>query len=279
MINPLDFENVVADIQNDISRASSLFNEWMFGQNHYAADPSWLIEGCFLKVMAAAEVLSLPELRGMVFGEYLKIKEGEHGFSNSELDPDGEPYSTPLTRLRLYFRTLQAFVPTSEQNTVRKGVDQILRDIHYVITDTKVFARVPSNEMDVHVRIEAVLKCVFPDLKTKPTLTKQIKNFEPDTGITSIETLIEYKFLSRAEDAPRIADEILADTRGYTSKDWSSFLYVIYETKRFRTEHDWNQFLRESGVPPNTRVIVLSGEPEPVLPLNSTTRSKLKPAR
>jgi hypothetical protein len=105
------------------------------------------------------------------------------------------------------------------------------------------------------------LKCVFPDLKHKPTLTKQIKNFEPDTGIPSIETLIEYKFLSRREDIATIADEVLADTRGYTSRDWNRFLYVIYETNRIRPEKDWNQLLRQSGVPENTTIVVLGGEP------------------
>ncbi len=38
------------------------------------------------------------------------------------------------------------------------------------------------------------------------------------------------------------------------------FLYVIYETKRFRKGSEWNQLLRESDVPESTRVVVLSGE-------------------
>ena len=147
---------------------------------------------------------------------------------------------------------------------MKKDLLQIIRNIHYVITDTAVFATVPANEKDVHLRIEAILKCVFPDLKHKPTLSKQIKNFEPDSGISSLRTLVEYKYVSRKEDVGAIADQLLADTRGYTSKDWERFLYVIYETNRFRTEDDWNQFMRESDVPMNTTVVVLSGEPTPV---------------
>ena len=101
-----------------------------------------------------------------------------------------------------------------------------------------MFPIAPQNEKDVHLRIEAILKCIFPDMKRKPSLSKQIKNFEPDTGIPSLETLIEYKFLSRKIDVGGIADQLLADTRGYISKDWKRFLYVIYETNRFRTESD-----------------------------------------
>ena len=73
--------------------------------------------------------------------------------------------------------------------------------------------------------------------------------------------MIEYKFLSRKEDIAAIADQVLADTRGYSSKEWARFLYVIYETNRFRTESEWNQLMRDSEVPSNTTVVVLSGEP------------------
>ena len=56
-------------------------------------------------------------------------------------------------------------------------------------------------------------------------------------------------------------EEILADTRGYTSRDWTKILFVIYETNRFKTGKDWDQQLRESAVPENISVVVLSGEP------------------
>jgi len=143
----------------------------------------------------------------------------------------------------------------------RKQLAEIIRRTQYFLTDKTLFPDVPKNERDVHMRVEGVLKCVFPDLNHKPTLTKQIKNFEPDTGIPSMETLIEYKFLSRAEDVSMIADQVLADTRGYVSNGWSRFIYVIYETNRFRPEDQWIRFLKESGVPKTTAILVISGEP------------------
>ena len=80
----------------------------------------------------------------------------------------------------------------------------------------------------------------------------------PNAGIPLIHTLIEYKYLDKVEKVPTIADEVLADTRGYLSRDWDSFLYIIYETERFRTEKEWNQLLKASSVSDNTK-IVLSG--------------------
>lgn len=197
----------------------------------------------------------------MVYLEYSAVKNSKKGFSEAGRAPDGAPYSEVLSRIRRYLIALESFFPTEDHTKITKDLLQIIRDIHYVITDKVLFRTTPQNEIDVHLRIEGILKCVFPDLKHKPALTKQIKNFEPDTGISSIETLIEYKFLSRREDVATIADQVLADTRGYTSIDWKRFIYVIYETNRFKPEKDWNQLLKQSGVPENTSVVVLSGEP------------------
>ncbi len=261
MTDSVDVEIAFRNLEQRINEASSQFREWA-ELGEWWMEPSWLIESCFLQLLALTEALALPEFRALVLAEYTSIKRAKGEFTAKEGDPDG-PYSPVLSRIRCFTEALRQLFPGDEKTTVTRDLLQIIRDIHYVITDTPVFARAPANEADVHARVEAVLKCVFPDLKHKPALTKQIKNFEPDTGIPSLETLVEYKFLSRKEDAARVADELLADTRGYTSKDWRRFLYVIYETGRFRMESDWNQLLRESGVPINTVAVVLSGEPIP----------------
>jgi hypothetical protein len=259
-ITIVDIQTIISDIEQNESKASALFNNWIYSNDPFE-EPSWTIELCFLQLLTASETLNLPEFRRLVEVEYLKLKNSADGFAASTDGPDGEPYSAVLATVRLFLSTLKGFLPPDEHKTIRKDVDQIIKDIHYVITDTTIFPAVPRNERDVHLRIEAVLKCVFPDLKHKPVLTKQVKNFEPDTGISSIATLIEYKFLSRAEDVGPMADELLADTRGYHSSEWDNFLYVIYETSRFKKQDEWNQLMRDSGVPPNTKVIVLSGVP------------------
>jgi len=256
----MDIQSAIQNLETQISKASSRFHEWAMTNEDWF-EPSWFIEVCFLQLLTIAESLDLQEFRKMAFEEYSALKISKKGFTAAASDPDGEPYSVVLGRIRCYSRVLENLFQVDKKTTVTKDLLQIIRDIHYVITDTNVFQGTPTNEKDVHLRIEAILKCVFPDLKHKPTLTKQIKNFEPDTGIPSLKTLVEYKFLSRKADISPIADQLLADTRGYTSKDWSQFLYVIYETNRFRTERDWNIFLRESGVPTNTTVVVLGGEP------------------
>ena len=260
MKSKMDIQDAIQNLDSQVNKASNQFERWIMSDEDWY-DPSWTIECCFLQLLIVTETLSLLEFRRMIYEEYLEVKKSKEGFNGYLTDPDGDPYSVAIGRLRCYVSAIKNLLPEVKFATVTKDLLQIIRDIHYVITDTAVFQSTPADENDVHVRIEAVLKCVFPDLKHKPVLTKQIKNFIPDTGISSLQTLVEYKYLKRKADIGPIADQLLADTRGYASKDWTRFLYVIYETKRFRTESDWNLFLRESEVPDNTSIVVLSGEP------------------
>lgn len=260
MTHQLDINEALSNLTINMAYASRQFEEWIYS-NDDMYNPSWDIENCFLQILSIAEVLNFVQLQRMILADYKYYKTRKYGFASSKLSPIDEPYSVCLSRIRQYKEAIQSFFALESNTKITKDLLQIIRDIHYVITDKKLFRNTPQTENDVHLRIEGILKCVFPDLKHKPTLTKPIKNFEPDTGISSIETLIEYKFLSSHTNVPLIADEILADTRGYTSKDWNHFLYVIYETNRFKPEREWNQLLIQSGISSNTRVIVLSGEP------------------
>ncbi|QPD06395.1 MAG: hypothetical protein Nkreftii_004169 [Candidatus Nitrospira kreftii] len=274
MITNVPLQTIILNLEEQITRASNQFSHWEdFREQAY--EPSWVIEATFLQLLAALEYLGMPELRNAGYLEYKELAT-KKGFSQAKADQDGESYSVVLGRISCYLAALKGLLPGDKHTTVTKDLLDIIRNVIYVIANPDVFPEVPQNERDVHIRIESILKCVFPDLKHEPSLSKQIKNFEPDTGIPSLETLIEYKFLYRIEDVPTIADQLLADTRGYFSKDWVRFVYVIYETNRFRTENDWNQLMREAGVPINTTVVVLNGEPRLTARTSSRKKTQLK---
>jgi hypothetical protein len=146
------------------------------------------------------------------------------------------------------------------QQTITKTLEGILRETAYSITDRNAFGELPRNEEEVHHRIEVVLRCFFPELLHKPRINKQIKYFEPDTALPSIQTLIEYKFVSDENDCRRVVNEILADSRGYTSPDWNVLIFVIYETRPLRSEAQWRQMLRACDVETeHSSIIVLTG--------------------
>ena len=260
-------EEILSSIRDSISEAYSAF--------HAGGDTAWRIQNAFIRMRILLEAAGLPEaLRA--------VQEMEASARNKwdATEPDdeagGEPFLLWGGKLYQYLNALEAAFGQPKAPTVTKDVVQILKATQYSITDRNCFQSPPSNESEVHARIEAVLRCIFPDLLHKPPIAKQIKNFQPDTGLPSIGTLIEYKFMADPGEEKRIADEVLADTRGYLSKDWKNYIYVIYETKRIKPESQWRQLLRESGVKPSTEIIVISGE-EPARPVEA--KSAARPAR
>jgi hypothetical protein len=260
MNQPLDVEQALAALRASISSAGNSWDQEVIYGDEWS-DAAWRIEKCFFQLITIADYLGLNDLKKMILLEYENTKSSTKGFMAASQSPDGEPYSKVLSKLRQFTAAIRQFFPNDEPTRITKDVTEILRGIQYVLVDKALFGSIPRSETDVHIRIEGVLKCVFPDLKHTPTVTKSVKSFQPDTGIPSIETLIEYKFLSCAKDVGIVADEILADTRGYLSSEWKRCIYVVYETNRFRSEKEWNQLLRQAGVPESTTIVVLSGEP------------------
>ena len=219
----------------------------------------YYIESAFIHTLVLLDKLNLPRTYEQFNEIFTKAKKS--GFRETRMGVD-DPFLEYSAEIYSFLEAIgNSYNIYPFSNLVSKDIISILRASLYSINDKNIFINPPCNEKEVHSRIEAVLKCIFPDLKHKPSITKPIKNFEPDTGLPSVRTLIEYKFISAQKDVKRISDEVLADTRGYFSRVWKRFIYVIYETSRLRPETEWSQLLRESGVQDNTEIIVLSGEP------------------
>ncbi len=261
-IDPRQIGSFVDNIRKSISDANEAFTNYILtpeGSGWTLEDAAWGVEAAFLKLLATSEALALPHLTELILADIREARQASEGFGKIAQGQD-EPYLHWIGQARLYLGALEALGDSQAERLVTKGLVAILRAAQYSINDALVFGSPPRNEQEVHHRIEGVLRCLFPDLKHKPSLTKPIKNFEPDTGLPSIRTLIEYKFVGDSSAVPVVADEILADTRGYSSRDWDMFVYVIYETRRFKPEAEWNLLLRECDVSRNTSAVVLFGE-------------------
>lgn len=254
-------------IKHSLARANSNLNFWL----HVPADPdeeeyaktrcAYWVERAFLQLLVLLETLGLLQTYAQLGQCYAEARGGETGFADTAMYPScDDPHLVWQPVMEHFFDAIATTYDLEASLTITTDLESLLRSALYSITDEAVYPGPPGNEAEVHARIESILRCVYPDLKTKPTLTKPIKNFQPDTGLPAARTLIEYKFISSVEGARAITDEILADTRGYTSPDWDTFVYVIYETRRVKQEREWSQLMEKCGLNENTRVIVLSGE-------------------
>ncbi len=174
MARSIDIQTVIANLEEQTSKATAQFDRWSMTDDDWE-DPWWVIEVCFIQLLAALEALSMPELRSNVYSAYKEVLASPAKFLTQDSTPDGDTYSHVLSGFRQYLLALKALLPSDKHTTVTKDLLDIIRNVHYVITDTDVFSSAPQNEKDVHLRIEAILKCVFSDLKRKPSLSKQIK--------------------------------------------------------------------------------------------------------
>jgi len=218
----------------------------------------YYIERAYEELLVLLDHLNLATTYKKVETQYQNSK--TIGYTQSKMGPD-EPYLTCIEKMRMIVDGISNLfglgdLTTSGLRDLKSIIDRSL----YAICNIKLFPTLPEKEADVHDRIEEILRCYYSDLQRKPPISKPIKHFEPDTGIPSTKTLIEYKFIKTTADARRVADEILADTRGYQSSDWKNVLFVIYETHRIMQVAYWKELLCKCGLGGNYDVVVLCGD-------------------
>lgn len=266
----VDVDKAISSIRSLAWRANSLAGE-EFDRHmgieaaSYDADErnmdlvSDAIESAFLQLLTLTEALQLPSLYDSILATFKEASRvGLSKFEQFE-DVSGWAYwSEPIQR---FAEAIDSAFGSREQPTqaVNATLLSVIENLQTAITDKACF-KAPKGEPEVHDRIEMVLKCFYTDLMRKPPLAKSVTGFVPDSGIPSLSTLLEYKYLSVESKARAIANEILADTRGYRSSEWNNIIFVIYETRRFKTIHEWRALLRECGVPDSIQVVLLHGE-------------------
>jgi DNA modification methylase len=186
-----------------LKKADDLFDEDRYRGREDCDVPEmqidYYIESAFIHTLVLLDKLNLSRTYEKVCDVFDKAR--EKGFRTSQQGVD-EPYLQWSAEIYGFLQAIgNSYNIHPFSNLVSKDITSILRATLYSITDKNIFDKPPARESEVHSRIEAVLKCVFPDLKHKPSINKPIKNFQPDTGLPSVRTLIEYKFISDQNDA------------------------------------------------------------------------------
>jgi len=267
MTKEIQVDQALSAIRALAWKASSLVGEDVDYWHETGREPEYskvpqvaeAIEIAFLQLLALSETLGLKALGETILATYREAR--EVGLGKFEWFEDHSAWSLWSGPVQQFADAIEAVFGTKQPTAGAVFTDllTLLKNTQNAITDKRCF-QPPKNEAEVHDRIEVILKCVYPDLLRKPPLSKPVVNFIPDSGIPSISTLIEYKFMSEEGQAGQIANEILADTRGYAESGWGRIVFVIYETKRFKTPHEWQQLLFSCGLKTNIQLIVLHGE-------------------
>ena len=104
---------------------------------------------------------------------------------------------------------------------------------------------VPRNEAQVRQEVRKVLGFCFRDVVREIPISKNLKVYKPDIGVTSLMAAAEYKFIDSKADAKKSLDELYADMKGYPGRyDWRSFYAVLYMTGPFYNQKDVEEEFR-----------------------------------
>lgn len=247
------------------SLASDEFDERVNGAYQHddrldrLADVAEKIESAFIQLLTLSEALGLSSIHGTIQSTFANAK--REGLCKIESLEDHHGWSYWANVVSQFIEAIDATYGSPERasTAVSAFLMTLLQNLQIAVTDKRCFGP-PKNEEELHNRCELVLRCYFPDLMRKPPLAKSVKGYIPDSGVPSLSTLLEYKFHSKAEQTASIADQILADTRGYHASEWGNIVFVIYETERFKTTHEWRSLLRQSGVSSAVQLVLLHGE-------------------
>ena len=263
MGKPVD--RTIRSLRGYLREADKIFFEQTHGRSSYEypeAAIEYYIEKAFMELLILLESLNLSNTYDNVRKLYEEAKDNKNGL-NAIASGQYDPYLIWPERIDDYIDAIANIHDVeSDEKFESSSLIDVIRNSVIPITDSKVFGGPPKNEKELHLRLEAILRSIYPTLFHEPPLLKPIKSFRPDTGIRSLRTLIEYKYISSQAESKRVVDEILADRAGYSSREWKRFLFVIYETKRIKHEKEWEQLIRESDISSNTKIVVLPGVPK-----------------
>ena len=223
-----NLEQSVFAIREYLNKAINVFYEEM-SYSRYENSTEIIeayIEHAFIELLVLLDSEGLERTYNDVKEIFNKAKTGRGGLSHSLMGEE-DPYLVWPGIISNYLTAVANINNIRDDNNIiQQNLLDSIRHSIYSITDNNVFANPPQNEKEVHYRIESILKCYYPDLIHAPSLSKPIKNFIPDTGIPSLKVLIEYKYISNANEAKRIVDELLTDTQAYKSAEPGSSLQI-----------------------------------------------------
>lgn len=206
------------------------------------------IELIFSGIMAAYEALGLNTKLVDLRSNIERIRKQEEGTFKFEYVPYWDYYRCEaLDVLDRELNICSAIVNLlNQEDKTKSNNDAIILGARQKLIEylqhtrfyvSKLFKGIPSSEMDIQNVMHPILEGFFgAEFHKNPPISQSIKSYEPDCGIKSIGTAVEFKFVDTEQELKTAMDGIYTDLSGYSgSKDWTQFISVFYMTDSFRS--------------------------------------------
>jgi hypothetical protein len=96
----------------------------------------------------------------------------------------------------------------------------------------------PTNEADVRNAVLEVCRLAFPDAIKEVGIPQLLTSSRADIGISSLRTVIEFKFITDKDDMSNALKGVYSDMKTYRNPDWDTFYGVFYMTQPFFNDDD-----------------------------------------
>jgi hypothetical protein len=168
---------------------------------------------------------------------------------------EGEIHSEALSIANSCFAPLRAMTD-AHKVTVQGALRNILSKTAVILFNNN---KVPKTEADVRNEILAVCSYSFPDAIKEVGIPKILKHYKGDLGISSLRTMVEFKFVTSQTEMKAALDGVYADMKGYKHPDWETFYGVFYMTGPFYTQQDVEHEFKFVGADRSWTPIVVQG--------------------
>ncbi len=224
------------------------------------------IEDAYLFAIALAEKHGLN-----LMADYIKSRKPKFGPDLLEAyysEVLGEPlllstfplYDMIKTIRELYLpeQPIETSIFESEWTNVRK----ILSNLPLCAT---AFSYELSSEANLDIFAETILRGMYPELNSNPSIDLPNSYTLPDTGIPNIGLLIEYKYLYNESDfSKRVRNEMQADVRNWAGTEkWTGLIFCVYQQRSFFSEESIHKTLiKDSTIFKHLSVVLITGAGE-----------------
>lgn len=216
--------------------------------------------------------IALTEKHGLnLMADYIKSRKPKFGPDLLEAyysEVVGEPvllstfplYDMIRTIRELYLpeQPIETSIFESEWTNVRK----ILSNLPLCAT---TFNYEVSNEAELDRFAETILRGMYPELNSNPSINLPISHTLPDSGIPNLKLLIEYKYIrSESDFSEHTRDEMQADVRNWAgTEEWTGLIFCVYQQRSFFSEESIRETLiKDSTTFKHLSVVLITGAGE-----------------
>lgn len=189
---------------------------------------AWHLEKSLRSIAALAERLGVPSIER----EIAMLR--KRNLSETTRPYDGEIHSEIYSLANACFAPLKAMTD-AHAVTAHSVLQNIIKNTAQIVQMKGVS---PKNEADVRNAVLEVCSFAFPDAIKEIGIPQLLTSSKADIGISSLRTVIEFKFITKKKDMSTALKGVYSDMKTYRNPDWDTFYGVFYMTEPFYNEDD-----------------------------------------